>query len=399
MESKEAEKLRSERVQLFRDAANFAQPARIPYLSAAVTWKILDAGHTITEAMQSFDVMEECNRAFLTKYPVDAMLDIGIRNQFNVTDAFGPGAYYYYTDESVGIRDHAHCTPETLSEYLNDPLRYTWTKILPEKYGEDWAEKDIGVWRKTFKEYMNYTKFIFRMNGVMKEFGIPSMAPNNPMSGAINFGIEELQANLLGIRQLSVAMRRHPDLLDDFVARWDREHIDPIIEKVKKGKGPNYKYCFDASVMMLAQNIMSVTQFERFYWPSLKRLLDAYAEKKMNVRIFCEGSILRFADYFKDYPKGVLTFHLEQDDPFEVRKALPNVCIMGGLTTDMLSGRSPEECVAYTKRLCDELGSDGGLIISENKMLSFRNDAKGENIRAICDFLADYRPAAEGGTQ
>ncbi|MBQ8909555.1 MAG: hypothetical protein IJY91_00790, partial [Oscillospiraceae bacterium] len=94
---------------------------------------------------------------------------------------------------------------------------------------------------------------------------------------------------------------------------------------------------------------------------------------------------------FKDYPKGVLTFHIEQDDPFAFREALPNVCIMGGLTTELLSNGTPEECVAYTKRLCDELGKDGGFILSEGKMLSYRNDAKRENYKAVCDFVAGYK--------
>lgn len=388
MDSKE---LRAGRVQLFRDAANFKKTERIPHLSAAVTWKVFDAGHTLDEALTDFDVMEECVRHFLNTYPVDAMLDIGIRNQFNVTEAFGPGGYYYYTPDVVGIKDHAHCTLDTLDEYLENPEKYIWEKVLPNKYGEEWNNKTLDVWKKTFKEYMNYTGFIFRMNGVMKEFGIPSMAPNNPMSGAIQFGIEELEANLLGIKQLSIAMRRGPDKLEDFIRRWDAEHIDPLVEKVKKGKGPNYKYCFDASVMMLAHNIMNQKQFERFYWPSLKKLLDAYAEKGMNVRVFCEGSIGRYLDYFTDFPKGTLTFHLEQDDPFTVREKLPNVAIMGGMTTDMLANATPEECVAYTKRLCDELGKEGGFIFSENKMLSYRNDANSENMKAICDFLNGYR--------
>ncbi|MBQ2085289.1 MAG: hypothetical protein II464_03370, partial [Oscillospiraceae bacterium] len=132
-------------------------------------------------------------------------------------------------------------------------------------------------------------------------------------------------------------------------------------------------------------------QFERFYWPYLKKLLDTYAEKGMNIRLFTEGSILRFADHFKDYPKGLLTFHLEQDDPFEFRQALPNVAIMGGMTTDLLSNGTPDECVAYAKRLCDELGREGGFIFSENKMLSYRNDAKAENMKAVCEFVDSYR--------
>ena len=385
--------LKQQRIALFRDAAAFRKPERVPYFSAAVTWKITDAGYPISEAMTDYALMEKCVRSFLDKYPVDGLLDTGIRNQFRVTEAFGPGGYYYYNDRSVGIHDHAHCTVDTLMDYLNDPTRYTWEKILPEKYGESWAQKDLSVWKNTFREYMDYTKFIIHMGSVTgKEYGIPSLAPNNPMKGAIQFGIEELEANLLGIKQLSIALRRQPDKIEEFVRAWDEKHIDPIIEKLKKKPGANLKSCFDASIMMLSQNLLSPKQFERFYWPSLKRLLDAYLEAGQCVRVFTEGSILRFAEYFKDYPKGLLCFHLEQDDPFEVRRVLPNVCIMGGMSSELLSGGSAEDCVARAKLLCDELGKEGGFIMSENRMLSYANDAKSENLAAVCNFVRDYRP-------
>lgn len=389
MNSKE---LKKERIQLFRDAAAFRKTERIPYVSAAVTWKILDAGYKIGEAMTDFSVMEKCVRRFLDKYPVDAVMDLGIRNQFNVTEAFGPGGYYYYTDETIGIHDHAHCSVDSLEEYLDNPEKYIWERILPEKYGEDWAKKDKATWRRTFKEYMAYTMFVIRMANVTgKEYGIPSLAPNNPMKGAIQFGIEELEANLLGIKQLSLAMRRSPEKIDSFIARWDAEHIDPLVEKIRAGKGPGDKHCFDASIMMLSQNILNPRQFDRWYWPSLEKLLDAYMEKKMSVRIFAEGSILRCAEHFAKYPRGVLSFHLEQDDPFEFRKALPNCAIIGGMSTDLLSKASPEECVARAKELCDGLGRDGGYMFSENKMLSFRSDAKAESLSAVCNFVRDYR--------
>ena len=381
-----------ERVRLFRDAAQFRKTSRIPLFSSAVTWKVFDAGHTLEDAMTDYGVMEQCVRHFLDTYPVDALLDTGIRNQFAVTEAFGSEGYYYYTPEAIGIRDHAHCTPDTLSQYMDDPIAYTWTRLLPEKYGAAWERKDLSVWKKTFRAYMDYTRFILRMASITgKEYGLPSLAPNNPMNGAICFGIEKLESDLLGIRQLSVALRRSPDKLADFIARWDAKHIDPLIEKIKKGKGPDEKYCFDASILMLAHNILSPAQFERFYWPSLKRLLDAYAEKGMNVRIFAEGSIARFTDYFRDYPAGLLTFHLEQDDPFAFRRALPNACIMGGMTTELLSGGTAEQWGEYAGRLCRELGAEGGYIYSENKMLSYRNDANPENLKAVYDFVTGYQ--------
>ena len=388
MDSKE---LKAQRIKLFRDAANFRKTERIPHFANVVTWKVFDAGHTLDEAMTNFDLMEKCVLHFLDKYPVDSILDVGIRNQFNVTEAFGEGSYYYYDKEVVGIHDHAHCTVETLQQYMDDPTRYAWEVILPKKYGESWGQKSKETWKKTFSEYTKYTKFVLHMAKVMDKYGLPGLSPNNPMKGAVVPAVEELMSNLLGIQQLSVAMRRSPDLLDAFIERWEKERMEPIYAKIRKAKGPDDVHCFDSSILMLAHTVMNKKQFERFYWPYLKKLLDVYAEKGMNIRIFTEGSILRFAEYFKDYPKGLLTFHLEQDDPFEFREALPNVAIMGGMTTDLLSNGTPEDCVAYAKRLCDELGRDGGFIFSENKMLSYRNDAKAENMLAVCELVNNYR--------
>lgn len=392
MTKSESKKLKEERIRLFRDAAGFKKTARIPYFSSAVTWKVFDAGKSLIEAETDHSVMEAAVRHFLDTYPVDGMLDTGIRNQFDVMKAFGSDGYYYVTEDSIGIRDHAYCTPETLMDYVKDPLRYTWEKILPEKYGEEWEKKTLTDWKNTFRAYMDYTKFIIHMGGVTgNEYGIPSTAPNNPAKNAITFGIEEALANLLGIRGLSMAMRRNAELIDEFVAEWDRQNIDPLAERIKAGRGPDERYCFDASIMMLAQNILNPKQFERWYWPSLKKLLDAYAEKKMQVRIFAEGSILKYSDYFKDYPKGTLTFHLEKDDPFEFRRALPNAAIMGGITTDLLSGGTPSECVDYERKLIGELSGDGGFILSENKMLSYKNDARSENLKAVTVFAAEGR--------
>ena len=384
--------LQKSRARLFRDTANFVKTDRIPHFANVVTWKVFDAGYTLDQAMTHFDVMEKTVTRFLDNYPVDAILDVGIRNQFNVTEAFGTEGYYYYTPEVLGVRDHAHCTPDTLSDYMDDPIRYAWEVILPEKYGDAWAEKDRETWKKTFKEYIRYVFFILHMAGVMKKYGLPSLAPNNPMSGTIIPGMEILMSDLLGIQQLSIAMRRCPEKLDDFIARWEKEKLDPVIEKTLNSEGPQTeKYCFDASILMLAHNIMNKKQFERFYWPKFSELLGAYRDKKMNVRIFAEGTILSYADYFADFPRGALTFHLEQDDPFAFRAALPNAGIMGGMTTDLLSNGTEAECTAYAEKLCTELGGQGGYIFSENKMLSYRNDARRENLLAVCRFVSDYR--------
>lgn len=386
-----AKQLARYRIGLFRDAANFRQPQRVPHFANVVTWKIYDAGYTLKEAFGDFSVMEKVVRHFLDTYTVDATIDLGIRNQFNVTETFSDTSNYYYTEEGVGIHDHSYCTAESLDEYLSDTDKYLWEKALPAKF-DDWYEKPQSVWQQTFDEYLKYLKYILKIGSVAKkEYGIPSGAPNNPMRGKIEFGIEHLLESALGIKQLSLAMRREPDAILRFVKGWDERQVKPAIEKILSGKeGPDMHYCFDSSLVMLSHNILNKAQFEQYYWPSLEPLLQAYAKKKKNIRIYTEGSIARHAEYFKDIPKGVLTFHLDSDDPFELRQLLPNATIMGGLSTELLDNGTPEHCVERAKQLIDGLGRDGGFILSEGKMLSYKNDAKRENLLAVCDFANAY---------
>ncbi|MBO7690853.1 MAG: hypothetical protein J6T14_08505, partial [Clostridia bacterium] len=276
----EMKALKQERIHLFREQAALRPTDRVPHFCNAVTWKVFDAHRSLPIALTNFKVMEDVVRHFLDNYPVDGLMDVGIRNQFNVTEAFGSEGYYYYTEDSVGIKDHALCTVDTLMDYLEDETKYIWTRVLPEKYGDEWAQKDLETWKKTFWEYLKYTYFIIHMGSVSgNEYGIAPLAPNNPAKGAIQFGIEDLESNLLGIKDLSVALRRNKDLIKEFCEKWDAAHIDPIIEKVHASDGPQTdKYCFDASVILLSHNILNPKQFDLFLWPSLERLLDAYAD-------------------------------------------------------------------------------------------------------------------------
>jgi hypothetical protein len=79
---------------------------------------------------------------------------------------------------------------------------------------------------------------------------------------------------------------------------------------------------------------------------------------------------------------------LEQDDIFEMRKKLPNVALAGGMKTSLLGYGTKEECVDYAKKLIDTLGE--GFILSQDKMISFRNDIKRENLLAVHEFVRNY---------
>ena len=43
------------------------------------------------------------------------------------------------------------------------------------------------------------------------------------------------------------------------------------------------------------------------------------------------------------------------------------------------------------KRLCCELGGEGGYMMTQTKIGTFRADGKRENVQAVCDFVRDFR--------
>ena len=237
--------------------------------------------------------------------------------------------------------------------------------------------------------FNNYTAGITKV--VREQYGLPALT--SLKCGFPNAGVEEMFSMVRGIRGLSLDMRRNPDDLLACIHAYEKKTLDPVIEKVYASEdGPDPDACFDLGIMLLAHTVMSEAQWEKFYWPSLKRLLDAVAAKKKSVRLTVEGSLSRFFRYFADYPKGVVTLNLDQDDVVEARQALPNCCIAGGLTAAMLGRGTPQDCIDRLEYLYDAMDAkNGGFILTTDKFISYRNDAKPENLKAVCDFVTSYR--------
>lgn len=388
------QELRQYRTKLFRDASMMqTKPDRVPNLSFFVTWKILDAGYKLSEAMNDYDKMEKVVRSHQEKYGFDAIFEHGVRNVIRLPGALG-GLTYQINDEAgvISYPDNALCEFDELDELIENPNKFFWEKGMAKKFPM-WKDKTVRVedMQNVIKEFGAFSMYNGKMLGIMKEeYGLPTFtAPGQPPY----FGVDYLFNTILGIRGLSIAMRKDPAKVDAAIEALNALYFDPALKALQAAPdGPNMDACFDYDITLLCHNVMNIKQFERFLWPNLKTMLDTLAAKGKTVRLFMEGSSRRFWEYFKDYPAGIITMHPEQDDVFEMRKELPNVAILGGMPVQTLGKGTKQECLDLTKRLCDELGGDGGYIFSEDKMVSFRNDANPENVKAVCDFIREYRP-------
>ena len=386
------QELKDYRIGLFRDCAGWRKPERIPFLANVVTWKMIDAGYKFSEALHDYDIMQKCVTGFLDKYKVDILTDAGNRNPMRVPEAIGESCYYVNDDRDVlGVRAYSLCEASELTELAQDPDKFTWEKMLPRKF-PGFSQLKLADFQRVLDEQLAFNNYVFKINGIVQNtYGVPPMT--SLKCGFPNAGIEEMFSMIRGIRGTSIDMRRNPEELKACVRALDKLYIDPVVARLNAApEGPDTNTCFDLGVMLLAHTVMSEGQWEEFYWPSLERLLDAAAKKKKSVRITVEGAISRFFKYFEKYPKGILTLDLENDDILKAREALPNCCLAGGLTAAMLGRGTKEECLDRIKFLYKEMDAkNGGFILTTDKFISYRNDANPENLKAVCDYVYNFR--------
>lgn len=133
---------------------------------------------------------------------------------------------------------------------------------------------------------------------------------------------------------------------------------------------------------------MSLEQFKRFFWPTLRELLLALINEGLTPCVFWEGDCTSRLETIKDIPAGKACYIFEATDIFLAKEILGDrVCIRGNVPVSLLSTGTPAEVKAYCKKLIDVVGRDGGYIMDSSA--SF-DDAKPENIRTMFEFTKEY---------
>ena len=370
-------------VQLFHDAIAFRKPKRTPHMSGFFTWKIHDSEFSFREALYDNKKMEKLVCDFHERYNFDAYIDLGTRNPMALCDAMGPGRIYTFDDkvDSIYVTDKAVMEGTEYSEYAKDPKAFA--RIM---FARKYPEANALNMLEGMNQLIKFGQF---SGAIAKKFIDKYSRPSVfSMTGANMMPPEFFCSSVRGLKNYSMDMRRHGAALLEAQDAYFETYTKPAIQKTLASD--NSIYVTDCYTALLAYSMMSPKQFEKFYWPYLKYYIDETIKANKTIYIYCESSMMRFADFFADYPKGHIIIHPEADSVFDVRAKLPNVCVSGGMPTSMLGNGTPEECVAMAKKLIDEMGP--GFILSQDKMVSFKNDCRRENMLAVCEFVRNYQP-------
>lgn len=385
-------KQREDRIRLFKDTVQRKKTNKVPHLANIWTWKIFDAGFRMSEAMFDYDIMLEVHRKAFEKYSVDAYLDFGQRNPLQFLTALGDTEYVIDdSTNSLSIRDQCIMEPDEYPQFIEDPVRYFWSVALPRKFKKMNEPDGAEAFKKALVELKRFGEYGATVTKLAADHGIPALSDGTCYPRGTAWGYETFFNNLRGIKGLSIDLRRKTKELDAAVEILDQMYFYPVLRdypEEKKGSTPGA--VFDGLPSMLGHTILNRRQFEKYYWPKMKLLAD-FAEKYDKLfYFFAEGNLEPYFQFFQELPRGHFAVHCEQTDIFKMKKEVPNVTVVGGMPYALLARGTTRECVDYAKKLVDELTDDGGFIFSEDKMISFNNECRSDNLQAVCEFLSGY---------
>lgn len=229
-------------------------------------------------------------------------------------------------------------------------------------------------------EAVAWSRQVMDMFAALNENGFPCRM--GMAAGAVPYDM--ISDMMRGMRGSMLDMYRCPDKLLAAIERLSEQTLQAIAAAPKPE-------AFTTSFIALhrgADGFMSLAQFEKFYWPYLKKMVCALVERGYTPEVFFEGDYTQRLEYLRELPKGKVIARMDRTDMGRAKEVLGgHICLSGNVPSSLLQTGSVEDVKACCKQLIDVAGKDGGLIIGPRSVV---DEVKPENLKAMIDFTREY---------
>ena len=187
-----------------------------------------------------------------------------------------------------------------------------------------------------------------------------------------------------GTKGIMLDIYRQPDKVIEACEKLLPFTVEMAINATKRSGNPRVGIPLHKGL----DGFMSLEQFKRFYWPTLRELMMILIKEGLNPCPFWEGDCTSRLDIIKDIPAGKACYSFEATDMMKAKDILGDrICIKGNVPLSILATGTPDDVRAYCKRLIDYAGKGGGFIMDSSTGL---DDAKPENVKAMFEFTKKY---------
>lgn len=395
--SEQMEKLYAERLERYVTAMQNKKPDRIPIRPFAAEFAPKYAGFTIQEATHDADIALEAVRKCAKDFDWDAVVGNMIFVWTGMADAIG---LKYYTIPGIDAspddafqykepqnEEEAYMKADEYDHLIADPTDFLATVWMPRvtkhttKIGEGTTYKSNMAWLKGGMGMLYYFQKLGQQGELLKaESGTVSA-----IAGALKAPCDILADKLRGYRQLSADMYRRPEK----VVAACKALMPHMKYNALGGSDPSKNVPITVWLHRGCAPFMSYQAYEKFYWPTLKQIIEEIYAEGHQVLFYAEGNWDQNLKYTAQLPDKSIIYHVDRGNIFEVHKAVGGkFCLSGGIPNDLLTYGTPDQVREACKRVIDGVAKDGGYIMDAGAII--QQDAKIENVKAMTEFTLEY---------
>jgi hypothetical protein len=352
--------------------------------------------------MTSQDVSGDYEKAFLAArrcaadYDWDAVVGNMVYGWMGLVKAIG---LRYYAVPGMEVPH------DTAFQYLEPPEAEAWMR--PDEYDALIADPTgylFNVWLPrvstdvapigqpaTFRNNMSFLRGGMAMLQYFTGFGRQAALLRSEsgtvsaICGILKAPFDILADKLRGYRGLCMDVFRQPDKVQKAC-----EALAPhLCHVAMSGADPEKNVPIGLWMHRGCVPFVSPQQFARFYWPTLREIIEELWSHGFQTLFYAEGDWTANLASIAELPERSIVFHVDRSDPEQVAKLLKGKFgISGGMPNDLLAFGKPDDVRAAAKRLIDTLGRDGGYIMDASAIM--QDDTSAENLRVMTEFTREY---------
>jgi len=417
--SKEAEEAYKKRTRRIADAIQLKKPDRVPFVPMWEYFYARYAKVSCHDVVYDTEIARRATRKTITELEPDAyqapiFFGVGaLLDALDLKELRWPG-HGIALDMGHQFVEEERMKADEYDALINDPSDFMLRKYLPRVCGNLKAFETLSPLRNLFAYFtiypglfafgtpegmeathklleaaqvsLNYIAFLASFDKEMHALGFPCWH-----GGLAEAPFDGISDTLRGTHGMALDMYRQPEAVKEACEKFVRIWLDMAIAAAKINGVPIIfmpLHKGTASSRDGKGGLMSLEQFEEFYWPTLKKVMLGLIDNGLIPNLLIEGDYTSRLEIIKDVPKGKCIYHFENVDIHKAKKMLGDrVCIRGSVPLRLLALGTPQEVRDYCKELIDVLGEGGGFIMDAS-MAS--EDAKPENIRAMIEFTKEY---------
>lgn len=409
-----AQELYQEREKRVLDTIALKTPDRVPILAIL---SFFPAGHsnmTIQEIMYDPEKMWQAYRRTLLEFEPDMDQNpFGLRFLGPILEVLdfkqllwpghglGPNLTYQFVEGE-------YMTAEEYDHFLFDPTDFMLRKYWPRVFGSlkafeklpvardivtyamgtafgfaPFAQPDVmealDVLKRAGERSVEIATYARRYSEMAREAGFPMQ-----YGGFTQAPFDTLGDYFRGTKGLMLDMYRRPNQVLKACEKLLPMMIEMAVGASKTTGNPRIFIPIHKGL----DGFMSMAQFQKFFWPTLKDLMIALIDAGLTPCPLWEGNCTTRLEAIRDIPAGKALYAFEATDIFKAKEVLGDtVCIKGNIPLSTMVTGTPEDVKAYCRRLIDVVGRGGGYIMDAAASL---DNAKLENIKAMFDFTREY---------